>query len=251
MNVNVLRSEHLAWLPSFFNDNLAFDHYEILTVNKVPLKDRKKESELMASKWFDYRLMHPMMATYYFYHLYVQEFQAFLAKTVNRDTATFIFPFKGEARFDFLKAREALSIWRLRQQADLLGIRYEFFLKTAFNKMYRMIANGRVVPPRPAMFNKVEFLSEIHIEWEAMCKAVIQFACSPYFTVSCFENSLMQLDYESYMVRQVWSRRIPYYSLSACLHKYEAIRIERAFKEFDPQTIQLAINESVEFLNAH
>lgn len=247
MNLNIPKSEYLAWQESFHNDNLTFDHYEILTVSKVPPKDRKTEASLMSSKWHDYRLMHPMMATYYFYHLYVKEFQAFLAKTVNKDTAAFIFPFKGEGRKDFLKAREAMSIWRLRQQADLLGIRYDFFLKTAFSKMYRMIANGRVVPPRPAMFNKVEFLAEVQLEWEAIRKAVIQFACSPYFKVSSFENSLMQLDYERYMVEQVKTRRIPYYSLSACLHKYEVIRIETALREFDLQTVQLAINESIDF----
>ena len=183
MNPNVPKSEYLDWIEMFYCDNLTFDHYEILTINNIPKKDRKNESELMQTKWFDYRIMHPMYATYYFYHLYVKAYQAFWRKSINSESASFIFPFKGEARLDFLKAREKLSIWRLRQSADMLGIRYEFFLTTAFNKMHRMQAGGRVIAPRPAMFNKEEFLAEILLSWEEMQRTSLQTACSPYFKV--------------------------------------------------------------------
>lgn len=247
MNPSVPKSEYLRWTGEFYCNNLAFDHYEILMINKIPKKERKIETELMTTKWFDYRLMHPMYATYYFYHLYIKEFQAFWAKAINFETSSFIYPFKGDARLDFMKAREALSIWRLRQKADLLGIRYDFFLKTAFNKIHRMQAGGRIIPPRPAMFNKEELLAEIHNEWLAMCKASLQIACSPYFTVLNFNNSLMQREHESFVLDQVAQRTIPYYSLSSCLHLYEVVSIESALQRFDFNIVQLAINESISY----
>lgn len=247
MNPSLPKSEYLNWTGEFYNDNLAFDHYEILTINHVPPKERKIETELMTTKWFDYRLMHPMYATYYFYHLFVKEYQAFIAKHINFESAPFIFPFKGDARRDFLRATEKLSIWRLRQKADMLGIRYDFFLKTAFNKIYRMIAGGRVVPPRPAMLGKEDLLAEIHNEWSDMCKASLQIACSPYFHVSNFDNSLIQRDHERFVLSQVAQRSVPYYSLSACLHDYEVISIEAALQSFDQQTVDLAINHSISF----
>ena len=247
MNPNIPKSEHLKWTGAFYNDNLAFDHYEILMINRVPKKERSVETKLMTTKWFDYRLMHPMYATYYFYHLYVKEYQAYWAKTINFEAAPFIYPFKGEARLDFLKAREAMSIWRLRQAADTLGIRYEFFIKTAFNKMYRMIAGGRVIPPRPSMFNKEDFIADIYVAWLDNCKATLQFACSPYFQVVNFDHSLIQREHERFMVEQVKQRSVPYYSLSACLHTYELISIETAVQNFDQQTLQMAINHTIDF----
>lgn len=247
MNPSVPKSEYLNWTGEFYCDNLAFDHYEILMINGIPKKERKSETELMTTKWFDYRLMHPMYATYYFYHLYVKEFQAFWRKAINFEAAEFIYPFKGDGRLDFMKAREKLSIWRLRQKADLLGIRYDFFLKTAFNKIHRMQAGGRIIPPRPAMFNNEELLAEIVNEWSAMCKASLQFACSPYFQVINFNNSLIQREHEQFVMRQVEQRTIPYYSLSSCLHQYEIVSIEAALQRFEPQTVQLAINESVAY----
>lgn len=247
MNPSVPKSEYLNWVGEFYNDNLAFDHYEILMINKIPKKERKIETELMTTKWFDYRLMHPMYASYYFFDLYVKEFQAFWAKAINFEAAPFITPFKGEARKDFLKAREGLSIWRLRQKADMLGIRYDFFLKTAFNKIHRMQAGGRVVPPRPSMFNSEDLLAEIHLEWLAMCKASLQIACSPYFYVSNFNHSLIQRDHEKFVMDQVAQRSVPHYSLASCLHQYEVVRIESALQRFDEQTVQMAIKHSIEF----
>ncbi len=247
MNPSVPKSECLEWTGEFYCDNLAFDHYEILMINGIPFKERKCEAELMTTKWFDYRLMHPMYATYYFYHLYVKEFQAFWRKAINYESADFIYPFKGDGRLDFMKAKEKLSIWRLRQKADWLGIRYDFFLKTAFNKIHRMQAGGRIVPPRPAMFNNADLLAIIVNEWSAMCKASLQIACSPYFQVSNFNNSLIQRDHESFVMNQVAQRSIPYYSLSHCLHEREVIRIESALQRFDQNMVQLAINESLVF----
>lgn len=246
MNPSVPKSEYLTWTGEFYCDNLAFDHYEILMINHIPQKERKIEAELMMTKWFDYRIMHPMYATYYFYHLYVKEFQAFWRKAINYETASFIFPFKGDARLNFLKAREALSIYRLRQKADMLGIRYDFFLKTAFNKIHRMQAGGRIIPPRPAMFNNEDLLAEVHNEWLAMCKASLQIANSPYFRVVNFDNSLMQREHERFVMAQVAQRTIPYYSLSSCLYDYEVVSIEAVLQKFDEQVVRLAINEALD-----
>lgn len=247
MNPSIPKSEHLNWTGEFYNDNLAFDHYEILMINHIPKKERKIETELMATKWFDYRLMHPMYATFYFYDLFAKEYQAYIAKNINIESAPFIFPFKGEAKRNFLKAKEGLTVWRLRQKADMLGIRYDFFLKMAFSKIYRMKAGGRVIPPRPSQLGGEDLLAEIHLSWEAMCKASLQVACSPYFHVSNYNHSLIQRDHERFVMSQVAQRSVPHYSLASCLHDFEVVRIEAAMQNFDQQTLSMAINHSINF----
>ncbi len=247
MNPSIPKSEHLEWMGEFYNDNLAFDHYEILMINHIPLKDRKVETELMTTKWFDYRLMHPMYATFHFFDLFVKEYQAYIAKNINIESAPFIYPFKGEAKRNFLKAKEGLTIWRLRQKADMLGIRYDFFLKVAFNKIYTMKAGGRVVPPRPSQLSSEDLLAEILLSWQAMCKAGLQIACSPYFRVSNFNHSLIQRDHERFALAQVAQRSVPHYSLACCLYEFEVVRIEAAMQQFDQHTLSMAINHSIEF----
>ena len=65
--------KYLDWAGHFYGDGLDLEHYEILTVQYIPKKERAAETHLMTTKWFDYRLMHPMKANYYFFRLYKNE----------------------------------------------------------------------------------------------------------------------------------------------------------------------------------
>lgn len=231
----------LNWAGHFYGNDLDLEHYEILTVQYIPKKERKVETQLMTTKWFDYRLMHPMQATYYFFRQFKSEYRNFYRKAIDHKAADFVKPIKEQ---DFLLSREALSFWRLRQAVDALGMRYDFFLKTAFDKCFKVIANGRPLPPRPAQLKKEELLIDVYHEWESLCGASLQIAKSPYFTASCFHNSAMQLDYEEYIVNQVRKRQAQHYALGTCIYRYDALRLEKAIEAFDISIINLAINSN-------
>src|SRR5690606_1370421 len=116
--------QYLNWTGGLFGDGLDLEHYEIMMMQYVPAKDRKIEAELMTTKWFDYRLMHPVQATYYFYRQYKDAYREYYRRAINYEAAAFVKPTK---QHDFLLSREAMSFWRLRQAVDALGIRYDFF----------------------------------------------------------------------------------------------------------------------------
>lgn len=233
-----LHSDNLGWSGHFYGSGLDLEHYEVLMVQYVPAKDRKIETQLMASKWFDYRLMHPMEATYYFFHKYKEAYRNFYRKAINFEAAQFVKPIKER---DFLLSREAMSFWRLRQAVDALGMRYEFFLNYAFDQK-RILANGRPLPPRPAQLKTEEILTNAYLAWEDLCKGSLQIACSPIFTAAQYTHAAMQVAYEDFIVAQIKQRRVPQYALSTCLYLYDAIRIERALLEFDEQTVRMAID---------
>lgn len=210
----------LNWADHFYGDGLDFEHYEILMVQHIPKKERKLETQLMTTKWFDYRLMHPMMATYYFFRLYRNEYRNFYRKAIDHLAADFVRPIKEQ---DFLLSREAMSFYRLRQTVDALGMRYDFFLSVAFDKCFKVIANGRPLPPRPAQLKKEDLALEVYQEWLLVCKANLQIAKSPYFTTTHFQNTPSQCAYEDFIVKQIQIRERPHYALGSCLYRFEAL----------------------------
>ena len=239
-----IHAKDLQFLEHFYGDSFTFDQYEILTVSKIPKADRAEEAQLMHTKWFDYRLMPPMQATYYFYHLYVKAYQHFLYKNVNSATSSFIFPFKGEAKLDFLKARERTSIWRLRQLADLICIPYDIFLSYLFKFIYKMAPNGSIVVPRPSMMMKEDLIEKVITAWNELKQANLQLCCSPYFYVANYRGLTVQKAYEDYLIEQVKQRKNPHYLLAELLYNHQMLRIETAIQHFDNATINNALDEA-------
>lgn len=230
------------WLGHFYGGNLGFQHYEVLTIQHIPFKEYKGEAELMASKWFDYRRLHPMQATYYFVKCYTQAYQNFYRKAINAEVAPFVRCIKEK---DFLEAKERLSIWRLRRLCDQLGVRYDFFLNFAMNHHYRMVADGgKVYPPRPAhLLRNEDMIADAVIAWEEQCQATLQIATDPYYRTSQFVGSRDQLDHEAFVIGQIKQRKVPQYALHAAMYLFDVVRIEEALRHFDEPVVRAAIAE--------
>lgn len=231
----------LFWSGNYYGSRLNPDHYEILTIQHVPNKERKDESALMQSKWFDYRLMHPMQATYYFVQCYRNAYRDFMRRTMNHEAAPFA---KAIKERDFLDSREKLSFWRLRQLVDKLGMRYDFFLHHAMSHMHKMIGSGKVYAPRPAHLGKDEVLMErVVMAWDDLCASSMQVAQSVSYRVSEFDHpmSVHQRAHEQFVIAQLLRRKHPHFGLHAALYLYDVVSIEAALQAFDQQTVEQAV----------
>lgn len=230
-----------TWLGNFFGGNLGFLNYEILTIQHISYKEARIESGLMATKWFDYRRLHPMQATYYFVKCYNDAYRDFYRKAINADAAPFV---RGIKDHDFLNAKEKMTFWRLRQNCDRVGLPYDFFLRFGMAKHHRVIGDGKVYAPRPSMFVKNEELfAEAMIAWEDECAARLRVASDPYYRTSAHVGSQAQLDHEAFVIRQVKGRQVPRYALHAAMYLYDVIRIEEALRQFDHHIVSDAIKE--------
>lgn len=235
------------WFGYFFGHDLDFLHAELLAIQHVPDNLLKKESELMRKKWFDYRRMHPTKATYLFAHCYNRAYQNFMMVTHDR-SGRFMRGFKG---MDVMEAHEKLSFWRLRQLADSLGMRYDFFLERAF-RWYshdgwylRKLPNGRSrAAPRPAHIGaNAELITDVMLEWEAECEAKIQWPQDTRYKARNFFGHVDQLDWEAWLVAQIAARRHPKYALHSALYIEGSLRIEKAIESFDSRVLDEAIAE--------
>jgi hypothetical protein len=230
------------WLGNFYGSNIGFLNYEVLTIQHIPRKDLKDETALMTSKWFDYRRLHPMQASYYFVHCYTQAFRNFYRKAINVEAAPFVRCVK---EHDFLEAREKLTLWRLRQLCDRIGIRYDFFLNYTLDRHYRMVAaGGKVYPPRPAhILNNESLIADAALAWEEWLSTSLQFAKDPFYRVSNFSDDRRQLDHEAFVVKQIKARRLKHFSIHAAMYVHDVMRIERAMLEFSAEDVNAAISE--------
>lgn len=226
-----------TWLGSFFGADLGFLNYEILTIQHIPRKELKEEPALMRTKWFDYRRLHPMQATYYLADCYNRAYGDFMAMCIDRDLKH-MRGFKGK---DFLNAREKLSFWRLRQLCDRLGIRYDFFMRHAMRWCFK---NGWTRAPRPQHITSNEdLITDAMLAWEEECAAALQVARDPWFLVQNYAGHEDQRAHEQFVVAQIKTRRHPQYALNAALYVHDVLRIEEAIREFDLWRIHDAIGQ--------
>jgi len=252
------------WLGPYPGSELSRQDCEVLTVQNIPHKLLKEESALMQTKWFDYRRLHPMHATFYFLECYKDAYQGFIRAAVNAEAAPYSLPcatkeykmvkssktgrmvksnFVIREGLTFIDSRERLSFWKLRQLADRIGIRYDFFLNQAM-KWYReqCFRSGKVHAPRPShIATNEELLATVMLAWEGELETRLQIPKDPIFSTIKFVGSPLQLSYERFAIEQVGKYRHQRFSLSSLIYKHDAIRITEAIKHFGPDLVSDAL----------
>jgi hypothetical protein len=230
------------WIGSFYGSDFSHQDYEILTIQNIAGKVLKPELALMNSKWFDYRRLHPMLATFYFMECYKTAYRGFYRVAVNADIADFVKPIKGD---NFLEAREKLSFWKLRQLIDGLGIRYDFFLSHAM-RWYaeECFRRESLYPPRPGhIATNEDLITSVMIAWEEEIAMRIQVAQDDWFRIENFVGVKDQLEYEQFSIAQIRNRQVKRFSLCSALYINDSVRITEAIKEFGESLVLDAIKE--------
>jgi hypothetical protein len=220
---------------AFFGSEI--DHFtcEALAIAKIDRKLLAVEGSLYSRKWFDYRRLHPTMATYLFAHHYNIAYGRFMGEAFDHKKR-FMAAFKGK---DVMTAREVKSFWKLRQKTDDLGIRYDFFCR---HVMQWCMINGWRQPPRPAhAATNDDMLVWIMNQWAEEQNAKIQWAKDPHFAASNWRGANDQVAYEEYLLEQIKSKPMPQYALHAALYIYDALRIETAIGKLPASAVQAAI----------
>jgi hypothetical protein len=230
------------WCGSFFGSDFSFRDCEILTIQHIPAKLLKLEVELMNKKWFDYRRMHPLYATNYFMECYKMAYREFTRIAVDSDRADFVKPIKGD---DFLNAREKLSIWRLRQLVDSLGIRYDFFLTECMlwytEECFR---RQSLYPPRPGqMGDNEEMIVAVMMRWEEECATRLQLSKDTWYKCYRWHGDAHQKAYENFIVAQIRNRQHKRFTLCASMYEHNALRIETARIQFGDDLVDEAMKE--------
>lgn len=220
---------------SFFGAALDLQSCDVLAIAKIDRKLLAADTRLYKYKWFDYRPMHPTLATYLLAHHFNRAYGDMMGQCYDV-SKRFMVSFKGK---DVMACREVKSFWKLRQRIDELGIRYDFFCREAMNWC---CDNGWKQPPRPAhVASNDEMIVHITNLWELECRAKIQWARSPRYTAAAFVGAPDQLAYEDHLTARIMQRPVPKFSIHAALYLHDAMRIEAALAKLPASAISAAI----------
>jgi hypothetical protein len=216
---------------------LTADDCEAIAFARIPVEYRRDEPQTMASRWFDYRRLHPVQATYLFAEHYVQAVRIIYAQTRDRKAAETVKVLAG----DPLDSRAALSFWLARQAYDRIGCRYLFGLRWT---MTRKADRGWQYFPQANQLYGTELLLDLADHWKGECAASMQFATEPFFKSDAFIGHPDQLAYERWQLEQIRKRATPadaWRPLSRALGE-RALIVERIAGAFSPSAINKALS---------
>lgn len=225
----------------FYGQDLSPEEADALAIGHIPKPVRALEAELMDKKWFDYRLLHPTVATYLFAQCYTKGYQRFIRVSQDHERAAFVKGFKGE---DFMNSREKGTFWKVRQKVDELGIRYDFFMARAIDFC---INNGWHQPPRPShLYSNADLMVEVMNNWHHEKAGRLQFPKDKHFRVENYTGTNVQMAFEKFILDEVAKRQHRKYSLHTAIHIEGMLRIEPAIERFGGETVMSAVDYALE-----
>lgn len=141
---------------------------------------RKKESALFATKWFDYRFMNPVMATWLFAHMYEQAYRLYFVRVrLSLSESEWKHPVSGLKKI--FETRHATGFVSARQWADERGIPYDFMLWRAMR--YAQMREWQNHPMPSQLYNE-ELGVYIEEKWEKCKRETPKRAIHPAYKAS-------------------------------------------------------------------
>ena len=167
--------------PLFYGETLTDDECEVIMLTlfgggeRVFKKHFAQELRLMRSKWFDYRILHPVVATYRYAHEYTLAFRRYYSKVIDHQKGQFIKGFKGK---DALASSSVTAFFTGRRTADQYGIPYDFYISTALNYLY--VKKWKHLP-RPCHLYAEDVQEAVVEKWTEYSQSALILAQDPFF----------------------------------------------------------------------
>ncbi len=173
------------------------------------------EAPLYRGKWFDYRFLNPVQATYLYASEYVIAYRNAFRTNMDSERAQFIKPLDIERLFlepapptrfadeieekwekrlkehiRKIKAHKLRTsgIWRGRQIADAMGMPYKVYLELAFHWALRYWQQSNL--PRPQQLYSDMIVDRATIDWEARQKTEFFYSSLPQYANAAYEDAI-------------------------------------------------------------
>lgn len=164
------------------------------------------DRDLFDTKWFDYRRMSSVQATWAYLKSYGQISKRIYARDIDRDRAEHI-PFASRTKLvaDLEKglssAKSKLSgYWRGRQVADALGMPYDLYIEHAMT--YRMRRWSRAYLPQPQHLYHEFDVEKVQEKWEEIKQTRLILPDDPAYLIQNFQDIPYQNDFHEWLFAQ-------------------------------------------------
>ena len=206
---------------------------EVIAHSILP-KWRPFEVSLMQTKWFDYRQLTPVQATYLFAHYYRDAFKRFFRMHVNHASAEYVKPLKDE---DLFKNKQVTvsGLWRARQHADAMGVPYEEYLADAFERAMKTQRERLPLTTQLYTDNVLEFVQE---RWEQRQRAKLYVAESDLYRNDNYLGLTAQDAHHEWLFAQAEKRPNRIEILNDLIYRREKLPEEKMIARYEPDQVK-------------
>ncbi len=206
----------------------------MLEIESIHENHRVLEAEAMSKRWFDYRMLTPAQSTREFANAYKDEFREAYRRTIDAKSAYGVTPFSPS---DIFESSDLTAMWLARQQADMLGCPYWFFIHYAF---LRFADRGWRHLPRPNQLYGEELVLDIKDGWQNLLRDVLQFAKHTFYKEQAYVGHPDQISHHEWVVAQIKKKQHQHLALSRALRESLLPR-EIAIAEFGASIYERAL----------
>lgn len=201
----------------------SYTEYDALTYVNIKSELLLEDPQLYLTKWWDYKNLHALEATYLFAESYKRALKEAIKrrKCIYRGTN-----FIGLKDADFLSCskRVITGMWKARQQADRLGIEYDYYCDQA---MHYAEARDYTYLPSPTQLysakkknpksKDVTMIEHIFNGFEETKVNRLLHAQSAFYTITAYCKNRYQLEHQRFLISQIKNRASMKYLLVADL----------------------------------
>lgn len=163
------------------------------------------EVPLAHGKWFDYRFMNPVAATYLFAHEYKKVYRDAYRRNIDTLVGDYIKPLPDDLfrpKRETPHTRAVIAwIWRARQVADAMGMPYDIYLQRAYHWLTRYWRRGHL--PQPSHLYTDLVTDRTAIDWDEYQRAHLYYSKLPAFKSAEFDVRVKaQTDHHAWLFSQ-------------------------------------------------
>lgn len=212
---------------------------DIFVQTNVPLKFQKFDQDLFTTKWFDYRRMSSVQATFAYIKDYARVYREIYARDIDYERAKHLKILTGTELHASLgngdtKAKRRLTgFWRGRQVADALGMPYDLYIEHAIT--FRMRKWQRAHMPQPQHLYHEFDVEKIQELWEELQAGRLFLPEDPAYLVQNYQNISYQNDFHEWLFKQAKLRGNEAWLLAEFIQK-DLMPIDKAATRVTPDT---------------
>jgi hypothetical protein len=209
--------------PEIFGTTLT-PHEEIERMFRINRKWLKHEALLYTGKWFDYRFISPVKATYLYAHELKKTYQVFYKRYMDAARAPYVSPFKGEDFFADAKPMRVSGIWRGRQIADALCMPYDIYLNFAFDSNLKYWNQAYL--PRPNTLYSDLVTDRAQKGWKDLIADRLWYSKLPQYQNRNFQGTREQLAHHDWIFAQTEAKFNPPQRLAELIYRDQVLPAE-------------------------
>jgi hypothetical protein len=183
----------------YFGQELSDQQLDLLTLELVPAELVPGENALYSKKWWGYRHMHPMRATYLFADWYKKAYKETASKRMSSEEAARLRIFPSQ---DPMKSNPSIvrGLWLGRRMADELGITYRFYCRRAVDISERLDWSYLC---RPEDLTNKALVERLGVEWLEYSAKVMSFPPKELVDLNSYYHEQWEAELAAFAKRQI------------------------------------------------